>query len=177
MKGTCANWILSVDRKAQAFLEAMYSNNIILDNFTLKVYSYHFNDKDEFIKITGSASIFRGMISSIISNICTDKFGNQEKCERRSRKIYDLYIEEFSSGFLGSYAFALWFMHFDGDNWFSFDAVHEQARQYLDSTELRLFKGFDNDGMLTMPVTVLDLPVVINYEEKTVSIWTGELND
>lgn len=177
MEDDYENLVLSVDSKAQAFLKAMYSNNVIFSNFVLKVYSYHFKDDLNFIEKVDNSVYFRKMISNHIRNICIDRFSDQEKCENRSKEVYDLYIENFSSGLLGSYAFALWFMHFDEDNWFSFDAVHEQTRQYLDSTELRLFKGFDNDGMLTTSITVLDLPVVINYEEKTVSIWTGELND
>lgn len=177
MEDNYANWVLSIDSKAQAFLKSMYSNNVIFGNFVLKVYSYHFKDALNFTERVNDSIYFRGMVSNHIRNICIDRFSDQEKCENRSKEIYHLYIEDFSSGLLGSYAFALWFMHFDEDNWFSFDAVHEQTRKYLDSTELRLFKGFDNDGMLTIPVTVLDLPVVINNEEKTVSIWTGELND
>ena len=87
------------------------------------------------------------------------------------------YPDVFSSGFLGSYAFALWFMEFDQDNWFSFDVVHKETKKYLNSyssvsgrRELRMIKG-------SFPPMKLDLPVVVDYMDLSVTVWTGELRD
>jgi len=94
-----------------------------------------------------------------------------------SVKCYDNFIDVFQSGFLGSYALALWFMEFDEDNWFSFKKIHTETNKFLNSyssvserTELRLIKG-------SFKPMNLDMPVIVNYKDLTVTVLTGQLID
>jgi len=89
----------------------------------------------------------------------------------------DCFIDIFKSGFLGSYALALWFMEFDEDNWFSFEEIHTETNKFLNSyssvserIELRLIKG-------SFKPMNLDLPVIVNYKDLSITALTGQLLD
>ena len=78
----------------------------------------------------------------------------------------------------------MWFYSIDLDNWFTFEQAQKQTESYLDffpigpdTTELRMFKGFVNDMVLTGTISTVDLPVVVNRSEQSITIWSCELND
>ena len=134
--------------------------NVLPDCFELKKISFCFEDRDEFMSIMGDTKSFLSYVQRVSGILC-------EGC----------YSDVFYSGFLGSYAFALWFMEFDQDNWFSFEDVLTETKEYLNSyssvdhrRELRLLKG-------SFPPMNLDLPVVVDYEKQYVAVWTGKLRD
>ena len=143
----------------EKFMESM-RESVLPGCFDLKGSSICFEDEDEFLSTVDDIQSFLTFIQREWGIPC-------EGC----------YSDAFHSGFLGSYAFALWFMEFDHDNWFTFDSVQNETKKYLNSyssvsdrRELRLIKG----SFLPMK---LDLPVVVNYEERSVTVWTGELRD
>lgn len=128
--------------------------------FDLQGSSFRFENEDDFSANVSDTESFLGFVQKEWHFLC-------EGC----------YSDVFFSGFLGSYAFALWFLEFDQDNWFSFDAVQRETNNYLNSytsvshrKELRMVKG----SFLPMR---LDLPVVVDYENLSVTVWTGELRD
>ena len=133
---------------------------VLPESFVLTDSSFSFEDEDEFVAALSNAASFLHFVEEKWDYDCT-----------RS------YSDVFFSGFLGSYALALWFMQFDEDNWFSFDDVHRETEKYLNSyssiserKELRMIKG----SFLPMK---LDLPVVVDYENMSFTVWTGELKD
>ena len=128
--------------------------------FDLQGSSFRFENKEDFSATVTDSENFLRFVQKEWDFVC-------EGC----------YCDVFFSGFLGSYAFALWFLEFDQDNWFSFDAVQKETENYLNSyasvshrRELRIIKG----SFLPMR---LDLPVVVDYENLSVTVWTGELRD
>ncbi|MEA3265688.1 MAG: hypothetical protein U9P42_01920 [Candidatus Fermentibacteria bacterium] len=141
------------------FVKSM-REKILPDCFELKKIPFYFEDRDEFMSMAGDTQSFLSYVQRVSGFLC-------EGC----------YSDVFYSGFLGSYAFALWFMEFDQDNWFSFEDVLTETKEYLNSyssvahrRELRLIKG-------SFSPMNLDLPVVVDYENLTVAVWTGELRD
>ncbi|MCD4708675.1 MAG: hypothetical protein K8S62_13155 [Candidatus Sabulitectum sp.] len=143
----------------EKFIENM-CNTVLPGCFNLKVLSFDFGNKNDFLVTVNDSRNFLSFIQEKWDFLC-------EGC----------YSDVFHSGFLGSYAFALWFMEFDEDNWFSYDSVHKETEKYLNSyssvsdrNELRIIKG----SFLPMK---LDLPVVVDYEKLSVTVWTGELRD
>lgn len=133
---------------------------VLPDCFELKKISFCFEDREEFMSIMDDTQRFLSYVQRVSGFFC-------EGC----------YSDVFYSGFLGSYAFALWFMEFDQDNWFSFNDVLAETQKCLNSyssvahrRELRLIKG-------SFPPMNLDLPVVVDYENQSVTVWTGELRD
>lgn len=141
------------------FVKSM-REKVLPDCFELKKIPFCFEDRDEFMSIMGDTQSFLSYVQRATGFLC-------ENC----------YSDVFFSGFLGSYALALWFMEFDHDNWFSYNDVLAETKKYLNSyssvsqrRELRLIKG-------SFPPMNLDLPVVVDYENMTVTVWTGELTD
>ena len=73
----------------------------------------------------------------------------------------------------------------DEDNWFSFDNVSSKTQAYLsdysylrDRRELRILKGFHHAGVLVRGgIDIQDLPVVVDYEDRTFTIWSAQLFD
>ncbi len=146
-------------RSMEKFVKNMHSR-VLPDCFDLEKATFHFDNRNEFLAVTDDTDSFSGFVHR--------EWGY--RCE-------DCYSDVFKSGFLGSYAFALWFMEFDEDNWFSFDAVQKETKKYLNSyssvsdrKELRIIKG-------SFPPMKLDLPVVVDYENLSVTVWTGNLNN
>ena len=143
----------------EQFIENM-RKSILPENFRLEGSTVVFNTEDEFQGAVSESKDFLRFVSNEWGYECIDS-----------------YSDVFFSGFLGSYALSLWFMQFDEDNWFTFENVQKEAEKYLNSymtvakrRELRLIKG----SFLPMN---LDLPVVVDYEKKSITVWTGELND
>ncbi len=143
----------------QQFIENM-REKVLPESFLLTGASFCFKNEDEFLAALSDSESF---LSFLKENWGFDCPGS--------------YSDVFFSGFLGSYALALWFMEFDEDNWFSFEDVQVETEKYLNSyssiserKELRMIKG----SFLPMK---LDLPVVVDYENMSFTIWTGELKD
>ncbi len=167
---------------AEAFRRAMY-RHVITDNFTLSYYAITFETPEDFKETLESPEKFKQIVSENIHHLVSDKVTEDELQEAR-QQILSAYVETISNGYLASYAFARWFFTFDLDNWFEFDQVREITEQYLDISFLssdeqtfQLFKGFENNRILKEGRTILDLPVITNWDEKIVYVWMCQLID
>ncbi len=167
----------------QTFLQDMY-DGIIFSNFELKADTIHISDERHFLETVDQPARFIELVGLRVQSLCEARFDQPRACRLALKLLQYAYQERFVSGSIGAYAFALWFFRFDEDNWFSFERVHAACDRYLnryryvnDRLELRLFKGFDNAGILAGGITVLDLPVVVNYAEQKITLWSGQLND
>ncbi len=143
----------------EQFIENM-RKNILPENFILTGSIFSFETENEFQDAVSDSEKFLSFVN--------EKWGFD---------CIGSYADVFFSGFLGSYAFSLWFMEFDEDNWFSFENVQLETKKYLNSyfrvserKELRVIKG----SFLPMR---LDLPVIVDYGNRSVTVWTGELKD
>jgi len=163
------------------FKESMYEN-VINENFELEYFTFKIQNKSQFSEIIESEKRFREFICQKVCEIHKKK-KLEKRCEDIKKMILKAYLEKFESEFLAAYAFAFWFMKFDEDNWFEFMQVCEVCESYFTSPsgenlkELRLFKGFVNEGYTVPPLSVLDLPVVVDKSEKSITIWICRLND
>ncbi len=168
---------------AELFRAEMY-DRIIGYNWNLAFHRVQFEDQDEFLALVDDMAGFREWMVYTVAELAEKRTGNCELFERITAQIASSCIQEYTNGDVAAYAFALWFYRFDQDNWFTFEAVRQVAADYLDyftnpmeRTELRMFYGFQNQGLLAQPVTITGLPVVVNYAEKAITIWSAELID
>jgi hypothetical protein len=167
----------------QAFLQDMY-DGILRENFELKADTIHIGDERHFLATVDQSDRFTELVGLRVQTLCEKRFDQPRACSLAVQLLKHAYQERFASGTVGAYALALWFFRFDEDNWFSFERVHAACDRYLngyryqqDRLEFRLFKGFDNRDVLARSITVKDLPVVVNYAEQKITIWSGQLND
>jgi hypothetical protein len=169
---------------AKQFHDAMFEQVLSQDNWELTYHTYDFDSHASFLDIATNESNFTEWVSERVEEISFDKYGNSQAAYLASLLIPKCYLELFDDSLYGSLALAFWLYQFDADNWFTFEEVHQQTEQYLsiypnweDRLELRLFKGFENVGVLVTGVAQNDLPVVVNFAEEVITIWTGQLND
>lgn len=168
---------------AEAFKQAMY-HHLIGENWQLEHDSTRFEDTEAFLQIVDEPEAFRKWLARRISTLALDRFEDRDIVATVRKRLKSSALKTYSNGHIAAFAFALWFYQFDADNWFSFERVRKEVANYLDfmplykdRAELRVFEGFDNLGILAGAITVSGLPVVVNYAEQTISIWSAQLND
>ena len=168
---------------AEAFKEGMYTN-VIGENWILEAHTTRFEDSTEFMNLVNDPEAYQKWLAKEIGEIAEEKYGIKNAGKIARKMLNHSCPVDYESGHLASYAFALWFYRFDQDNWFGFEDVREQAELYLDfmpnpeeRIALSMYVGFENRNFLAHSVTVTDLPVVVNYAEQAITIWTAQLND
>ncbi|RMG72371.1 MAG: hypothetical protein D6722_05545 [Bacteroidetes bacterium] len=168
---------------AEAFRRQM-SKTVLPSNFTLVYDSIHIRELKNFHLIARTPSRLNHLVTKRLEAIAYEKHGDVPVRDLIGTLLDQAYLETFPSPQIGAYALALWFYRFDEDNWFSFASAHAEAEAYLsryeapsDRLELRLYKGFPNAGLLMDPISVTDLPVVVNYPEQVITIWRAQLQD
>lgn len=168
---------------AEQFKQGMY-NGVILSNWILEYDRTVFTDSAAFLQLVDDPAAFEAWVADKVSDLAIQRTGDNSKGPEAARQLRNSCRETYFSGNIGSYALALWFFRFDEDNWFSYDRVREETEKYLasapfvsDRAELRLFYGFENNGLLANPITVTGLPVVVNYLEQAITVWSSQLND
>ncbi|MEO0900308.1 MAG: hypothetical protein AAFY71_28115 [Bacteroidota bacterium] len=171
---------------AERFKRNLYDEEepILYSNFILNYHSYYEADRDKFLELTRDEEAFKKVVGKLVSELSLENGYKKGEANSEIENLKDRFVDSYLSGFLGSYAFALWFMHFDEDNWFSFERIHSPIEPYLNAypkydmrLELRLIKGFQQAGTLAGGIAVNDLPVVVNHAEQVITIWSGQLND
>ncbi len=173
-----------LDVSAAEFFQEQMAEEVLPGNWQLDSFSATFPNSEAFDETVETRCRFVDFVAKQVVQFGTERFGNSTAAELAGELLKRSYVEHFKDPHYGAYAFAFWFYQFDADNWFAFDQVREVTEQYLnfypnweERLELYLFKGFDNAGVLANAVTHADLPVVVNYGEQAVTIWTSQLND
>ena len=167
---------------AEAFKRAMF-RHVLQTNFELTYHSISFDHQSAFEAVVKNPKIFKDTISKHVHELASE-YTTEEALSNAKESLKTMYVETYKSGYVGSYAFALWFFRFDQDNWFTFEQVRKITEEYLDISFLssdhqvfHLFKGFQNKDILSGGITTDDLPVVVNYDEQLINIWAGQLFD
>ncbi len=168
---------------AEMFRDGMYEN-VIRSNFVLRGHSVAFEDEATFLEVANDPFAFQAWVAMQVEALAERHTEDRRLARMAARLLWHAYLESYPSGGTGALAFALWWYRFDEDNWFSFEQVLAETRHYLDYAfgphdrrELRLFKGFENAGVLVDAICPADLPVVIHYAEQSITVWTCQLND
>jgi hypothetical protein len=171
-------------RAADAFRDGLYEKNILLENWNLEHHTYYFPDEEEFNFTANITPNFTNFVAHQVNQLVSERKNNELAGYLAERLIFESYQDAYDISHIASFAFALWFYHFDQDNWFSFERMRLEIERYLghyirphDDLRFVLFKGFPNGATLVKGITTPDLPVVINRPERAISIWTSELFD
>jgi len=170
---------------AEAFRLSMYENGVISkENWSLSHFTTFFEDTDEYRRITRNQSNFRDFVMKKVEVIAFEKSENRLTSRLVAKTLDQAYIDTyFNSSQTADFAFALWWWHFDADNWFSYETILRETSHYFShhgggqwEMELHFFKGFDHE-ILSDGIVPSDLPVVTSEAEQSISIWTSALYD
>ena len=166
----------------EAFQEEL-TKQILFDNWQVEYFKESLREED-FNAVVESPGGVRVFVAQALTRILQKKHGKRATAILGGDFVRTAYLDVYDSGELGSYAFALWWYHYDMDNWFSFDRMRIACTNYLNyymytdnRLELHLVKGFPNGGVLAEAVTTDDLPVIVNYGEYSITIWAASLYD
>ena len=169
---------------ADAFRQRLYDQQILLDNWTVCNHTTHFGTDTAFREVADNPQAFADWTAREVARISRERFGNAEAAALAGELVRKCQIDVHPNAHFGAIALAFWFYRFDADNWFSFDRMRTATEHYLSTfrrwdqrLELRLLKDFPNGGALATGITVRDLPVVVNYGERAITVWTAELFD
>lgn len=167
----------------ESFRDSLY-DGILMENWTVTDFTTHFEHKPSFLEIVNNASNFRDWIGWRYQEIRTEKGIPAPQAQLEGRLLRQSFLEVYDIEHYGAIALAFWFYHFDADNWFTFERMRQVCEAYLTyypgfdfRQELRLFKGFKQQGLQATSNTQGMLPVVINYAEQAITIWEAVLND
>jgi len=168
---------------AERFVRELYGNYILLENFELKHHSITFPSQEAFAREAGDPSTLKRSIDEALASLAAPEI-EEADLQRARDQLNRAYADTYFTTHTASFAFALWFYQFDEDNWFTFDRMQQAIEPYLSQAQPRqvfypflLYKGLDQRFLLGRGVTVTDLPVVLNEEEWSVTIWAGQLFD
>lgn len=168
----------------EAFKRSMYNGVVFEANFDLDYHYAHFLDEESFVHAMNDHGTLTRTVGQILFDAVLRRTNDRVLANTARNYLNACWMEETNSAHQASYYFAYWFYRFDSDNWFSFDRVRQETEKYLEyysqhnhRLELRFFKGFEQHGLLAEAITVPDLPVVINYAERRVTIWGAGLRD
>jgi hypothetical protein len=168
---------------ALAFRESLYAN-LMDENWQIDNHTIHWGSRDEFMEVVEDPQTFHSWLAEELGSLAAMRFGVAHPTAEACKRLDTSALTTYTSGHLGAYALALWFYNFDQDNWFSFEEMLAETNLYLDfmpfmeeRIELRFFHGFENQDLLVQGLSVRDLPVVVNYSENSVTIWSAHLLD
>ncbi len=170
-------------KPAAEFFHEYLKADILLDNWKVEYFKESLRE-DDFNSVVESPGGVKTFIAQAVTRVVQRKQSNRGAAILAGDFVRNAFLDIYESSELGSHAFALWWYHFDIDNWFSYDRIKEACTQYLDyytdpdnRLELYLVKGFPNGAVLSEAVTTDDLPVVINYGEYSITFWAASLFD
>jgi len=169
---------------AESFRKAMYNGVVFENNWDLQYRAVTFETQEEFEAALASDGSFTDAIARRVGEWVWERSQNRTLAHTAELYLKECWLEKTGSAHLGGYYMAYYFFRTDEDNWFSFDRVRQETDAYLTynqraefELELRFFKGFEMQGLLTDAITVPDLPVVVNRAERQFEIWASSLSD
>lgn len=171
---------------AEAFRRSMYDGVIFEENWPLEYFRAQFEDIEVFNKLVNDEKTFRKWVAEQIGKISDEREVKKEDRDAMQEMIRTAYIDTYHNTIPApGYALALWFYEFDADNWFSWEQIQEETLEYFDyhmdshpwDMELRFFRGFLQRGIIRPGITPPDLPVIVNWPERVITIWVSALYD
>lgn len=177
-------WEWSTSESASEFVNSLTNKDdgILLENFPVKSWTIKVVDKKEFNEILSKRGYLKNFVAKRVSEVCMANQFKEDSCNSAKKFLQKAWVVENDCGHLASYELAVNFYKVDYDNWFSFNRVQMKIAKYLEANYgtrlLRLFKGFKHNGILSKGgISIVDLPVVIDTAEQTITFYSASLYD
>ena len=186
--GTLQDLVYSFGKSAdEAFVQSMYGQGTIYqENWPLEYFRYSLEDEEALGQLAFNKDNLRRFVSEKVREVALERQASEGQIEEMGTDIAHAHIDSYSnSSPIAGYALALWFYHFDADNWFSWETIQEQTIRYFDHNsrsypsemELFLLRSFTNRGIIQPGIAPDALPVVLNWAELTCTFWISALYD
>jgi hypothetical protein len=175
---TAASTAVSFESESAVNYQRVLTGEVLPESYTVQHYSFVFTNSDELQLLMSSFRDFKGFIGAKVLDLCLVQARSRKRCEAAAGNLLNAYVEV-SEGDVASIVMASWLYRLDGDNWFDYDAARQATVPYLNEPNRKLYviKGWRPDKVLVDKLTERDLPVVIDWNEKSLTIWTNQLDD
>lgn len=193
-EGTWKDLVYTFGRTAaEAFRDSLYVNHIIYkENWPTWVFEFPIEDEEKFDELTWNDEAYRNFIAEKLTAIAENEEVSESLSTQAIEGVKMAHIDRFEDQTLASLSFAIWFYRFDPGNWFSFERMHEQTTAYFQYYDAKYpFQSYNYNSLLTLVafngvpgniinptgITTDDLMTVLNYNERSVTIWMSTLYD
>lgn len=175
---------------AQEFKRQMYTTDIFTgENFRLTPHTTQLQPEILPGPVISDASI-KKQIERTVYDVCMARVAKNgaiagigklvtvQHCERAVTQVKVMPLQRFVQSDAAD-ALAEWIFRVDGDNWYDFNSLLRETKNYLVKRDRELFmlKGFSPYTVLVDTLSTEDLPIVLDLAEGTVTLWTLELAD
>ncbi len=168
---------------AEKFRAGLYEKKILFDNFKVRFHTISFDTEEAFLAVVQDEERLRAAVAASLNELATPDV-SPAALQVAKDQTTAAYVERFQESNIASYAFALWFYHFDQDNWFAYEKMRMEIEPFLleafnrkNKTNFALLKGVNNKNINLGGVTVTDLPLVLSLTEKAIFVFTAQLFD
>ncbi|MEX1363030.1 MAG: hypothetical protein AB1Z98_07885 [Nannocystaceae bacterium] len=171
---------------AEAFVASMYDGVIFRENWTLHFDRTEIEDPEQHDALLHDDEELRAWVVARIEALAKEHEVSAEDRQQMVSQLQSAYIDEYSNSTpAASYALALWLYEHDADNWFTWERIQAETLGYFEhhmdhnpwEMKLRVFKGFEQRGIIRPGITPPDLPVVVNEAERAITLWFSALYD
>lgn len=183
-EGTIQDLAFSLSIPADKYFIDLLRTEVLPENWEILPYSFVFEEEAEFYDIAHHLGNLTEFVADEIEKIVLEKHGNRLSAQLAAELLEHCPIETSEDSHQASLQMAAWFYRFDADNWFGFQQMWEVCERYLGyfpewqfRLETYFYKDFPNSGVLIDNISPRDLPVVVNFGEKRITIWTSGLAD
>jgi hypothetical protein len=162
---------------AASDLKARLSAGVLGENFVLT--SHTFSGAELGISPTGfTAKALSGPVSNKVLELCLQRENTSSQCGKVKKQLLRSRVSD-QTGRAATKVFARWLNAVDDNNWFLPADAEKAIAPYFESSNRRLyfFEDFDPENSLVNAVSTMGLPVVVDPEDQSVTIWTIQLND
>jgi hypothetical protein len=183
-QGTLQDLGYSLGIPADQYFVDLLRNEVLPENWSIVPYSLDFEGEEDFYEAAHNLSALTDEVSDEVERIVQSRTQDRLTAYLAGELLEKCPIEVADDPHQASLRLASWFYAFDADNWFGFQHIWETCERYLNyfpEWEYRLdtyfFTGFPNSGVLVDHISPRDLPVVVNFGEQRITIWTSGLAD
>lgn len=161
------------------FVRRMYAG-VIDARWKLEHVSLNLESPEVFRALANDPDQFRNAVQQLLYERVKPKARTVSLARELSKKL--LCGVEVQAGMpekVAEFEWALWFYRIGERQFFAFDQVREEISRYFNTysgydnrIEWRVLRGFRSENFLRSSVP--DLPVTLNYAERTLSLWQVE---
>lgn len=175
-----------LDKPADVYFQERMQRNVLPENFPLSFAQITFENEEAFQEAASNTSLFSNLVAEQVARSLQNDDNTTFQVPLLAAEILKKsYLDIIDQDYLAPYEMANWFYAFDADNWFSYERVFSECAHYLeganlytDRRELRIFRGFPtNLTLASRGISPQRLPVVLNFEEKLITLWWASLFD
>lgn len=163
-----------------AFIQAL-RGGLLSNNWEVLPQTITFDSEEEMQGRLGNLDGLRGELARLAAPLYAgEDAARQEAFRLRCRQAY---VSSFPQSHLAAFQLAYWWYSFDQDNWFPYERMRQACEDYLNHhkgqqlgmeyVQLQLYNESPRNEISRSEI----LPAVLNFPERSLTLWWAVLDD